>query len=82
MYVCMYVRTLAHHLPLTPRASVIKQHTRTIIYIFIGRDEVQQISLIFHLIGAPTTRIWPDIHQLPLIRDLKIDLMEVRYVHI
>ena len=26
-----------------------------------GRDEIQQISLIFNLIGAPTSRIWPEI---------------------
>ena len=43
---------------------------------------MQQISLIFHLIGAPNTRIWPEIEHLPLIRDLKIDLVEVnRYYY-
>ena len=42
---------------------------------------MQQISLMFHLIGAPTERIWPRIRDVPLVRDLKIDLIEVDNIH-
>jgi len=34
-----------------------------------GAKETEQIQLIFDLLGYPNSRIWPNINELPLIKD-------------
>jgi serine/threonine protein kinase len=42
--------------------------------ILPGDNEMDQLFRIFGLVGCPNTRIWPEVEDLPLIRQGKIDL--------
>eukprot|EP01032_Pedospumella_encystans_P015650 gene15650-17888_t len=39
-----------------------------------GKNELDQIKWIFHLLGCPNTRIWPGVEALPLVANGTIDL--------
>ena len=36
------------------------------MYVYVGRDEINQMSLIVDLLGSPTKRIWPDFDKLSI----------------
>ena len=46
-----------------------------------GRDEADQLSLVFALLGAPTQRIWPDISNMPLVRSGAVNLYREQQRH-
>ena len=46
-----------------------------------GDNEMDQLQKIFHLIGAPNKRIWPDMDNMPLIRENKINLIVEQQKH-
>ena len=46
-----------------------------------GRDEADQLSLIFGLLGAPTARIWPGVASLPLVRSGAVSLAREQQRH-
>lgn len=39
-----------------------------------GRNEIDQISKIFELLGPPNTKIWPELKEMPLIKNKSIAL--------
>ena len=39
-----------------------------------GKDEVDQISLIFQLLGTPNAHVWPEVERMPLVDNGTISL--------
>lgn len=44
-----------------------------------GDNELQQISAIFNLLGAPTERIWPGLGDLPMVSHINLTRDQLRY---
>lgn len=46
--------------------------------LFSGLSETQHIDHIFEVLGCPSSKIWPELSQLPLIKDGTINLAQSR----
>lgn len=46
--------------------------------LFSGQNEVDQINQIFETLGCPNMIIWPELDQLPLVKDGTIDFARAR----
>eukprot|EP01034_Spumella_vulgaris_P022541 gene22541-28673_t len=46
-----------------------------------GDNELEQIELIFKLLGAPSARIWPSVESVPLIKSGAVDLVRAQSRH-
>merc|ERR1719487_2042593 len=47
-----------------------------------GKTDIEQLSLIFELFGAPTDQIWPDIYSYPLLLDNPTFLVPFQRAHV
>lgn len=47
-----------------------------------GKTDLEQMSLIFELFGAPTDQIWPDIYSYPLLLDNPTYLVPYQRAHV
>lgn len=67
--------------PLLPGSNEIEQISMYIslldicLQFLLHKNKEVFLYRIFNLLGAPTVRIWPGVTQMPLVQDMKVDLV-------